>query len=41
MDALNKRLLMLQNDWHLNPFIVDDAKAEINNLKYKSDFTIR
>jgi hypothetical protein len=29
MDALNKRLFMLQNDWHLNAFIVDDAKPEI------------
>jgi hypothetical protein len=38
MDALNKRLLMLQSDWHLNAFIMDDAKVEINSFRYISDF---
>jgi hypothetical protein len=41
MDALNKRLSMFQSDWHMNAFIVDDARAEINNLRYRSDFTIQ
>jgi hypothetical protein len=41
MDALNKRLLMFQNDWHLNAFIMDDARVEINNLRYVNDFTTR
>jgi hypothetical protein len=41
MDVLNKRLLMFQNDWHPNAFIVDDAKVEINSLRYINDFTAR
>ncbi len=32
---------MIQSDWHLNAFIVDDAKVEINNLRYKNDFTVQ
>jgi hypothetical protein len=27
MDALNKSLLMVKNDWHPNAFIVDDGGA--------------
>jgi hypothetical protein len=33
MDVLNKSLLMVENDWHPNAFIVDDARAEINSLR--------
>jgi hypothetical protein len=41
MDALNKRLLMFQSDWHLNAFIVDDAMVKINSLRYINDFLVR
>jgi hypothetical protein len=33
MDALNKSWLVFQSNWHPNAFIVDDVRAEINNLR--------
>jgi len=33
MDALNKSLVMLKNNWHPNAFIVNDVKVEINNIR--------
>jgi hypothetical protein len=30
MDALNKSLLMVKNNWHPNAFIVDDGGGGIN-----------
>jgi hypothetical protein len=32
MDALNKNLLMVKNDWHPNAFIVDDVKVALGKF---------
>jgi hypothetical protein len=34
MDVLNKSLLFVNANWHPNAFIINDARAEINNLRY-------
>jgi hypothetical protein len=34
MDALKKSLFLVKVDYHLNAFIVDDAQAKINSLRY-------
>jgi hypothetical protein len=34
MDALNKSLSLVKAYWHANAFIVDDARVEINNVRY-------
>jgi hypothetical protein len=39
MKALRDRMLSAQPDWLPNAFIVDDAQAEINTIRYRGHFS--